>query len=163
VEPRPRGLLVHQNKDRRPLEQLASVVSNLEAQLSGAPGPLVAALPQHQLRPEEAVGLPGPATAPPDPTVTSKPTLLPGNIAEATRPYWQGRPEDEHKVIPVLPSAYSTDMSAADIQSVLNWMRYQRDDMSRYLLEWIDRWRQNHYSAEATLEMVADMLRNMQR
>ena len=64
-------------------EQLASVVSDLEAQLQAGPGPLVAALPQQQPRTEEAVGLPGPATAPPDPTVTSKPTLLPGNIAEA--------------------------------------------------------------------------------
>ena len=125
----------------------------------------MAALPQQQLQPipEQAVGLPGPAMAPPEPTVTSKPTLLPGNIAEATRPYWQGRPEDEHRVIPVLMSSYSTDMSAADIQSILNWMRYQHHDMSRYILEWIDRWRQHPYSAEATLGMVADMLHNMQR
>jgi len=122
-------------------EQFASVVSDLEAQLRGALGPLVTALPQQQQpRPEQAVGLPRPAIASPEPTVTSKPTLLPGNIAEATRPYWQGWPDDEHSVIPVLMSAYSTNMSAADIQSALNWMWYQRHDMSRYILEWIDRW-----------------------
>ena len=34
--------------------------------------------------------------------------------------------------------------------------------MARYLLEWVDRWRQHEYTAEATLEKVAEMLRNMQ-
>jgi len=42
-------------------------------------------------------------------------------------------------------------------------MRYQRADMARYISEWISRWRQNRYSAEATLGMLTDMLRNMQR
>jgi len=146
-------------------EQLASVVSDLEAQLRGAPGPLATALPQQQLPsiPEQAGGSTGPAMAPPEPTASSKPTLLPGNIAEATRPYWQGRPKDDQHVIPVLLSAYSTDMSATDIQSALNWMRYQRVDMARYLSEWISRWRLHNYSVEATLKMLTEILRNMQR
>jgi len=105
----------------------------------------------------------GQAIAPPEPAATSKPALLPGNIAEATRPFWQGMPGDEHQAIPVLLSSYSTDMSAADIRSALDWMCYQRADMSRYLCDWISRWRLHNYYAEATLKMLIEMLRNMQR
>ena len=151
---------------RSSAEQLASAVSELDALLRGALDTMVAALLRPQPTPEEAVGaLPlqgasGPATAPPNPT--AKPTLLPGNIAEVTRPYWQRRPEDEHRVIPVLMSAYSTTMSAAEIQSALNWMRYQRHDMARFLLEWVDQWQQHNYTAKATLDMMTQMLRNFQ-
>jgi len=140
------------------------VVSELEAQLRGAPGRLVTTLPQpQQSMPDRPAGLSGQAIAPPEPAATSKPALLPGNIAEATWPFWQGVPGDEHQVIPVLLSSYTTDMSAADLQSALDWMRYQQADMARYLSDWISRWRLHNYSAEATLKMLIDMLRNMQR
>ena len=46
---------------------------------------------------------------------------------------------------------------------ILLWMRYQRADMARYLCKWISRWWLHNYSAEATLKMLIDMLRNMQR
>jgi len=113
--------------------------------------------------PDRPAGLSGQAIAPPKPAASSKPALLPGNIAEATRPFWQGLPGNEHQVIPVLLASYGTDMSATEIQSALDWMRYQRADMARYLCEWISRWRLHNYSAEATLKMLIDMLRNMQR
>jgi len=141
------------------------VVSELEARLRlrGAPG-FVATLPLPQSsRPQEPAGLQGQAMAPPEPADSSKPFLLPGKIVVATRPFWQGLPGDEHQVIPVLLASYHTDMSAAAIQSTLDWMRYQRADMARYLCEWVETWRQNHYSAEATLDMLTTMLGNMQR
>ena len=151
---------------RRPpstVEQLESVLSELEAQLRGAPGRL-ATLPQPQSSmPDQPAGLSGQAMAPPEPAASCKLFLLPGNIAEATRPFWQGSPGDEHQVIPVLLVSYGTDMSAAEIQSALDWMSYQRADMARYLCEWISQWRLHNYSTEATLKMLIDMLHNMQR
>jgi len=146
------------------MEQLASVVSELEAQLRGAPGRLVTTLPQpQQSMPDRPAGLSDRAIAPSEPAATSKPALLPGNIAEATRPFWQGVPGNDHQVIPVLLSSYTTDMSAADIQSALDWMRYQRADMARYLSDLISRWWHHNYSTEATLKMLVDKLSNMQR
>ena len=140
------------------------MVSELEARLRlrGAPGFVATLPPPQSSRPQEPAGLQGQAMAPPEPADSSKPFLLPGNIVVATRPFWQGLPGDEHQVIPVLLASYRTDMSAAAIQSTLDWMRYQRADMARYLCEWVGTWRQNHYS-EATLDMLTTMLGNMQR
>jgi len=145
-------------------EELEAVVSELEARLRlrGTPGFLATLPPPQSSRPDQSAELQGQATAPPEPA-DSKPLLLPGNIVTATRPFWQGMPGDEHQVIPVLLASYRTDMSAAAIQSTLDWMRYQRADMARYLCEWVSTWRQNNYFAEATLNMLTAMLRNMQR
>jgi len=93
----------------------------------------------------------------------SKPKLKPEHIAQATRPYWQGRREEERGVIPTLLSAYSSSLTIEDLQSILNWMRFQRGELAGYLLEWVTRWRQNGYSADATLGMLTDTLSQMWR
>ena len=101
------------------------MVSELEARLRvrGTPG-FLATLPSPQSsRPDQSAELQGQAMVPHEPADSSKPFLLPdGNLVVATRPFWQGLPGDEHQVIPVLLASYRTDMSAAAIQSTLDWI-----------------------------------------
>ena len=90
----------------------------------------------------------GTATAPPNSAVTPKPPLQPQHLLEVARPYWQGHTEDEHRVIPALLSTYASVMTQDQVRASLNWMRFQRQDMARFLAELIARWRGHGYSPE---------------
>ena len=103
----------------------------------------------------------GSATALPTPATTHKPLLQPEHLADAARPFWQARYEDEYHIIPNLLARYDTFMS--EDRAALNWMRFQRQDMSQFLMEWIERWRQHGHTPENILEMLLQMLQNLCR
>jgi len=44
----------------------------------------------------------------------------------------------------------------------MNWMRFQRQDMARFLTECLDHWQQHGYSPEAMVGMLCQMLQNLQ-
>jgi len=141
------------------------VVSELEAQLRGAPGRLATTLPlPQQSLPDRPAGLSDQVIAPSEPTATSKPALLPGNIAEATRPFWQGVPGTSTRLYlccccpirQICPLPTSSLLSTGCGTSERTWLDIRLDQPvaapSIY-----------QYTAEATLKMLVDMLRNMQR
>jgi len=67
------------------------------------------------------------------------------------------------RIIPELLSTYASVMSEDHIQASLNWMRLQRQDMARFLAQWIERWRQHGYSPESILQMLSQLLQNLCR
>jgi len=82
---------------------------------------------------------------------------------DAARPVWQACYEDEYHIIPNMLATYETFMSEDHIHASLNWMRFQWQDMARFLVEWVQCWRQHGYSPDNILEMLLQLLQNLQR